>query len=691
MSPAAAPLQQAADHLRYGQWRDAEAVLRDWLATHPGDAQANYLLAVAVRGQQQFDEAAEYFHQAALADPTQAEYLQCWAGALCVLGQFASARQASQQALALERDCVPAYYHLGKAEQGLGNLAGAATAFRELLARAPEHVETHNDLATVLRATGQRDEAERHLHRAIELRPDFAEALNNLGTLLEERGDPRGAIETLSRAVALRPDVAIIHYNLGNAWRAAGEQARAALEYREATRLDPRTAAAFNNLGLALLTLGDLPGAAVALSEAVRLEPDLAEACFNLAQVRQKQSDLPAARDLYQRALALRPDHAAGHYNLGTVLHALRDWPAAEACYREAIRLDPHDPLPHVNLGTIRQALGNDDEALARFDAALAIDPESAEAHCNLGMLRLSQGDFAGGWPEYRWLARCVPARPMEPQPTWDGSPLAGRRLLIRCDQGTGDALQFIRYLPRVREQFSEVYVSAAGALHPLLRCCGVEQLVTPASLPEFDLQVSIMLLPAYYYDQVGTLADTVPYLRPDEAQVAEWRQWLSGLSGLKVGICWQGNRRFAWDHLRSVALSEFSPLAALKGVSLVSLQRGEGSEQLAEQQARMRIVDLPPTIDGERGAFIDTASVMECLDLVVTTDTAIAHLSGAMGKPTWVATSHVPEWRWQRHGESSPWYPSVRLFRQRQFGDWAEVFSRMARELVMLAETPRG
>jgi lipoprotein NlpI len=442
-------------------------------------------------------------------------------------------------------------------------------------------------------------------------------------------------------------------------------------------------AAAYNNLGTLLQTLGDREQAISALRSAVRLDERLVDAHLNLALALQQQGDLLAAADYYRRAIALRPDVASAHYNLGLVRQGLRDWSAADACYHEALRLDPKYVEPRVALGINRQAVGEDDAAMQWFDSALAIDAEAAEAHCNRGMLLLARGRFAEGWPEYRWIARCKPGRPLGAQPVWDGAPLAGKRVLVRSNQGTGDLLQYMRYLSCIRRRGAgTVYLAAPAPLHPLLAGSGVSKLVTEDTLPPYDVQSSIMLLPALFFDEAGWMADRVPYVRAARVRVAEWHQWLAGYQGFRVGICWQGNPEFAWDGWRSAPLSAFLPIADTPGVKLFSLQRGYGSEQLDQLARRRGIVELPAEFDGPQGAFMDTAAVLENLDLVITTDTAMAHLAGAMGVRTWVALSFAPEWRWQRQGEASPWYPTMKLFRQTTRGDWASVFDRMSEEL---------
>jgi hypothetical protein len=319
---------------------------------------------------------------------------------------------------------------------------------------------------------------------------------------------------------------------------------------------------------------------------------------------------------------------------------------------------------------------------------ALRLDPQSASTHWNRALALLQGGDFERGWREYEWRWQRAGAQPRvsTDRPPWDGRPLDGRAILLWCEQGLGDALQFARYAPLVQRHGGRVLLQCPGLLRALFRTLpGVDHLLTEGeALPSFDVHAPLLSLPALVGTTLATVPAEVPYLSADPARVEAWRQRLAAVPGLRVGVAWQGNPHHKWDRHRSVPLTAFAPLARVTGVRLVSLQKGPGAEQLPALKDRLRVVDFGDEF-GASGPYPDTAALMRCLDLVVTVDTATAHLAGALAVPVWVPLSTIVDWRWLLGRQDSPWYPSMRLFRQTQLGDWAPVFDRMAEELRAL------
>lgn len=515
--------------------------------------------------------------------------------------------------------------------------------------------------------------------------PRCVEALNNLGSVLRTAGQTEASIGCFERALALRPDAAALHFNLANTLRIAGMPERALAAYRRAVALQPDLAVAHNNLGLVLKDLGQRDAARQALEEAIRLDPNYAEAHTNLGSVLHDQRDLSAARACYLRSIELRADQPAAHYNLGLVYEAQCDWASARQHFDEALRYRPQYAEPHCHLGMIELVGDNEDEALAHFDEALAIDPECAEAHYSRGTLLLARGDYEAGWPEYAWHHRCPSYgdRPFD-VPAWQGESLAGRTLLIHSDFGFGDALQFVRYLPLVHKRGAgRVVLAVHEALHGLLRESGFGPLVERQAAGErYDCHLSMMDLPCVFRATDETIPPA-PYLRAAPADVEHWGRRLHEIEGYRIGIAWQGNPELTWDHLRSIPLAAFEPLARASGARLISLQKGPGCEQIADVAGQFEVVELG---DMAGRQFTDTAAIIAGLDLVVCCDTAVAHLAGGLGAPVWLALPRPAEWRWGRRRDTTAWYPSMRLFRQESPGDWASVFNAMA---VQLASTP--
>jgi hypothetical protein len=308
------------------------------------------------------------------------------------------------------------------------------------------------------------------------------------------------------------------------------------------------------------------------------------------------------------------------------------------------------------------------------------------------GLVQLTRGDFAAGWEGYEHRVGSPDFNTRNfAQPRWDGAALAGRTLLVHCEQGLGDTLQFIRALRWLEGQDGRVIVAAPPVLVPLLTQSGFTGIVSQSEpLPSFDLHVPLLSLPRIFRIDADSIPRDESYLAADRERIARWRSELAKYPGLKVGIAWQGDPKFKGDGWRSVRLDRFAPLAAVGGARLVSLQKGSGSEQLAAFARQWEVLDLSDSLDNGGGAFLDTAAIMMNVDLVVTTDTAIAHLAGALGVPVWVALSRPADWRWLSERGDSPWYPTMRLFRQPTSGDWKSVFESMAQELAQWVESAR-
>jgi hypothetical protein len=393
----------------------------------------------------------------------------------------------------------------------------------------------------------------------------------------------------------------------------------------------------------------------------------------------------------FEQTLKLNPNYASGYCNLATALHKLgRLEEAVEHC-RQALAIDPSGCESLNNLATIFIDQGKIDDALQAIEQALAINPDYAKARLNRAIAWLLLGDFRRGWPEYewRWRTKAVLARDFR-QPRWDGGDLTGRTILVHAEQGHGDIFHFIRYLPLVRRWSGRVLFECPAALHPLLsNCSGPDELLASAApLPPFDVHAPLLSLPHLLNLPDPKDSPSPPYLIANPALIAQWQTELSQLDGCKIGINWQGNPKHTKDSRRSIPLAEFLPLAQVPGVRLISLQKGFGKDQLADVANNGLVLDLGSRLDETAGAFVDTAAALHGLDLVITSDTALAHLAGALGRPVWLALSAAPDWRWQLTGDATPWYPSMRLFRQSTLGDWATVFAQIAAELKHIAKS---
>ncbi len=429
---------------------------------------------------------------------------------------------------------------------------------------------------------------------------------------------------------------------------------------------------------------GQIVEAARLYEQVVRANPRHAHAWHQLACIASAQAQTDVAMDYFVRAIRLDGGQALFHSNFGECCRLAGKLPEAESSFRQAIRLAADDVAPRVNLSLTLYALGRADEAEQTAREALRMDRRTVEEHCQCATLALLRGDFENGLAEHEQrLHRPGVVRPDLPGAAWNGEPLEGRSILLYAEQGLGDTLQFARYVPHVERRGGQVHLAAPKNLHPLLReadLCPVVGLESPGDSPDFH--AALMSLPFLCGTTLTTIPNEVPYLRANDDLSRQWRGRLADVDGFRVGIGWQGNPAYAADRTRSIRLEHFQALADVPGISLVSLQKGPGVDQLDEVADRFEVHRLPADFDTDRGAFMDTAAVMQQLDLIVTSDSAIAHLAGALGVPVWVALPIVPDWRWLLTGESCPWYPAMRLFRQSRASDWSEVFGRIADSL---------
>jgi hypothetical protein len=396
------------------------------------------------------------------------------------------------------------------------------------------------------------------------------------------------------------------------------------------------------------------------------------------------QKKLDEAAAAAEGALRLNPGCALAHEVLGLVLQA-RGRPR-EALVRlgQALALQPGIVRAHNEIGRCHYLLDDLDRALHHFEMALFLQPNFASAHFNRGTVLLKRGCGREGWLEYEWRALGGLVQwPVIPLPRWDGSFLAGRSILIHTEQGIGDVLQFVRLLPALKRQAARVVFACQKALHTLLRPLACVDEWFPIDEPgkiSFQTYSSLLSLPFLLSVEEATIPREVPYVAADPQRVEHWRPRMAALPGFKVGVCWQGSPTFQGDSLRSIPLAQFAPLAEVPGVTLVSLQKGPGVEQIGPNREKVPLVVFDD-LDRD-AALVDTAAIVQHLDLVVSSDTSIPHLLGALGRPVWVMLQMGCDWRFGIGRADCPWYPTMRLFRQKSLGDWAGVFAEVAAAL---------
>jgi tetratricopeptide (TPR) repeat protein len=548
-----------------------------------------------------------------------------------------------------------------------------------------ESAEGHNSLGLSLRMQGKLSEAIQSYRRAIELRPDSTDFHNNLGDALQEAGRLDDAIAAYRKALTLRPGSVEASYNLATALQESGNVEEAIETYRQTLRMAPTLPEAHMMLGNALGAAGRADEAIDAYNEAIRIRPTYAEAFHNLglALFARRRFDDATAANLH--ALELRPNFAEAAHSLGCTYDRVGRTTEAKAMYRRALAIRPTFPEAHNSLGWNCYQSGMLSEAMAAFDAALARQPDYAGARLSRAMLLLSQGNFDRGLPEYeaRWEASKRPVNRGFSQGLWDGSNLDGRRILLHEEQGMGDVIQFVRYVPFVQARGGRVLVRCWAPLKRLFAGqLGIEQVFTEKEpAPQFDTHCPIASLPRLLGTRLETIPANVPYLVTDQTLVEAWRERLTtDPPALRVGVVWAGDPNHGNDHLRSTKLATFAPLARVPGVRLYSLQFGPGAEQVVNPGITIR------TFNEGVGDMASTAALMQNLDLIISVDTAVGHLAGAIGKPVWLLLHLVPDWRWMLGRTDSPWYPTMRLFRQTRLHDWSAPIADVERTLRALA-----
>ena len=713
-------------HAQTGRLPRAAELLGEAIRVRPDEAAAQFNLGSTLRRLGRPAEALACFDKAIVLNEAYADAHFGRANALLELGRRADAVAGYDRVIALEPDHVEAETRRATTLRALGRFPEALDGIDRVLARKGDRAELHRLRGLLLADLQRPEEAIAAYDRAIELDPRDGESLTNRGNLLRDVGRlhdalashdraiaaqadraefhvNRGAthaalrrfdeaLRDYDRALALKPDFAEAHVNRGAVMREIERLDEALAAYDRAIVLAPDLAVAHGNRGIVLRQLDRLDESLASHDRAVALEPGNAEAHNNRGVTLQELQRFDEALASCDRALALAPDLAAAYVNRGIILRQLDRLGESLAHHDKAVALAPDSLEAHSNRGAILLELQKFDEALASYDRALALRADWREASWNKAQLLLLRGDFERGWPLYE-VRRVKPEFPAigDPEvPSWQGAgDLAGKSVLVHWEQGFGDTIQFCRYLALLRRRAARVVFAPQRALTGLMRSLGPDiEVVDPTGpLPRCDVRVPLLSLPLALGTTLPTIPSEVPYLRAEDDRVGRWRQRLVGPASLRVGVAWQG-RRGPVDRGRSYPLAALAGLSRLPDVRLISLQKGEGLEQLADLPDGMRVETPGDDFDAGREAFLDTAAIMTLCDLVVTSDTAIAHLAGALGIRTWVALKAVPDWRWLLDRPDSPWYPTMRLFRQASPGDWRPVFGEIEAELRNLVGT---
>jgi len=515
--------------------------------------------------------------------------------------------------------------------------------------------------------------------------PAHSDSWHLLGVIAAQSRDPARALALIGRSLELDPNNFAAHGNLGSALYALRRLPEAVAAYDRAIALKGDFVSAHVMRANVLYELQDFEAALSSYEVAITLQPDLAPAHSNRGNALQALGRLDAALTSYENALSLAPGFAEAHTNKGNVLREKGEFEAALASYERALAIDPRSVPAHFNRGVAQAQLGQPHAALASYDAALSIDADFAEARFNRALLLLMLGDFTRGWIEHEWrwrnrLGSNIKERRDFREALWRGEALAaGTTVLLYSEQGFGDTLQFCRYATLVAQRGARVLLEVPEPLASLLgRLTGVSQVITRGqALPHFDYQCPLMSLPLAFKTELDSIPGQHHYLSSDPQKKADWRKRLGEQRRPRIGLMWNGNALQPNDRNRSVWLSRWIPYFP-EGFQYVSLQRDLRAADASTLAANPHIVN----VSGSLRDFSDTAALCDCMDLVISVCTSVAHLSAALGKRTWILLSFAADWRWLLERLDSPWYPSVTLYRQPTRGDWDSVFERVAEDL---------
>jgi tetratricopeptide (TPR) repeat protein len=570
-------------------------------------------------------------------------------------------------------------------------------------------IERAMQIAVGHHQAGRLNEAEAIYRQVLTANGKNAIVLQLLGTLLGQKGDLRGGEEILRRSLAIDPLLASAYFNLGEMCRRQGRPGEALATIMEGIRYRPNKTG-YENLAAALRDLKHDEAAIDAMRTAIKFEPGYAPGYLKLGIILSENGRTAEAMEALKRAASLqlgweeprrqlevvRNGQAVartGKYSvkeiqeprtciaLSAALTQLHRYDEAIEAAERASELEPNNGEPLTNLGWLYSVLGRRKDGIAACQRAIALNPTDGPAYWNMGLTTLLQGDFARGWELHEWRKKCPGFKLANyPQPHWNGERLAGKRILLWYEQGFGDTMQFVRYVPKVAALGAKIVLSVQPELRRLIEgSIAAERFAEPGQgAADADFQCALMSLPFVFKTNLETIPREVPYLAPPGELVERWRGRMTPYANrLRVGITWAGRVGHINDAMRSMHARQLAPLAST-GVAFFSLQKWRMGLGVSEPEASMQMIDWT----GEFADLADTAALVANLDLVIAVDTAVTHLAGAMGKPVWLLLPKAPDWRWLLDREDSPWYPTMRIFRQEKLGDWDSVVARVAGEL---------
>ncbi|WP_036259184.1 tetratricopeptide repeat protein [Methylocapsa aurea] len=677
---------------KLGQPQDALASFEAVLKLRPDDADALFSIGVILQSLGRMKDALAAYENALRWRPNHCEALTNRGALLERFGRFEEALACFDAIAAIRPDDSGTLFNKASVLQKLGRLDAALSAYEEAARCGPPDAETELNRGNVLQKLGRLEEALTCYDRSLRYRRGYPQALYNKGIALQGLGRPREAIAAYDAALALDPCYCEASCNRGNILHELGQLGDALAAYNQALKIRPGFLPALTNRANIFLQMGRAEQALSSCDEALRHDPKHPQALGIRGAALYRLGRLEEALILLDQTLALNPAAPEAWLNRGNVLQELDRHGEAVASYDEALRLRPTYPEAMSSLGVALKESGQIEEALICFNKALQHKPDYPDARNNRAGALLIKGMLKEGFEDFesRWdRSNAPPKTLMSTTPKWEGQPLGGRRIVVWDEQGFGDLIQFSRYLLELADAGAHVTLLCRKSMQRLLRSLPAPIRLVDAVDPgePFDFQSALLSLPRAFQTTLETIPTQAHYLRAEPDLVGKWAERI-GVDGFRIGICWHGN---AFINLkRTVPPTFFAPLAAIEGVRLISLMKDQQRIEAGPSDARFAIESLGDDFDAGPDSFIDCAAAMASLDLIITSDTAIAHLAGALGRPVFVALKKAPDWRWLLDRDDCPWYPTMQLFRQTEKDAWTSVFEGIAANVERRASAGR-
>lgn len=671
----------ALDAIRRGDLDAAEHLAEGLLKRDPEQAGACHALGLVRQRQGRLPDARDLFARAVSGAPGNTVYLSNLATILAELGQTDAAIARFREVIALRPDYPTAHANLALAYVKAKRHEDAIHAAAQALAIDPTHETARSAMRAALSQPGVATIEQ--LRQRLREAPEDADALSRLGALLVREGETDEGLALCERACATAPDRLDLHMQAAGALMQVDRRREALGHLQVVIDREPRNTAALILAGNLLRGLDNLEGAEGVYRRVLDIDPDNARALSNLSVLLAELDRPEEAIECGERAVATKPDNAGVLDNLGVAYARAGRFAEAVDCHRRAAELDPRFVNAYNNAAVNSRRLGRPQDGIAFLEKALKIAPEDTTAHWNLANLLLQDGDYRRGFAEYTWrwkrreTIEQLGGRRRYREPWWDGVDIAGKTLFIHHEQGHGDTIQFARYAPLAAERTgARVILGCQSRLKRLLGTLdNVDTVVSRGDpVPRFDTHIALMDLAHVLGTTVDTVPARVPYLRGPEMPTLK----LPDDGRPRIGIAWGGNPKNKMDRVRSVELAAFEPLVEVADSTFYSLQIDERRAELETIPFARGIVDL----SAHQSDFLDAAGLIAQFDLVITIDTAVAHLSGALARPVWTVLAFNPDWRWMLERTDTPWYPTMRLFRQPASGDWASVFAAVGEAL---------